>query len=136
MLEHRGLTNLVFAQIEGFALAEGSRELQFASFSFDASVSETFTALCSGATLVLAPRERLLSGGELVRLLREEGINVATLPPSLLAVLEVEELPELRTLVSAGEACPWRWWMSGPGGAASSTPMVPRRPRWARPTVW
>src|SRR4030095_7760801 len=45
MAGHRGLCNLVEAQREAFGLGEGSRVLQFASLSFDASVSEIFSTL-------------------------------------------------------------------------------------------
>ncbi len=109
MVTHRGLGNLARAQIAAFAVTEHSRVLQFASPSFDASVSELAMALLAGATLCLAPEPTLHSPPDLLRLLREQSITTVTLPPSLLAVLPVEELPTLRTLVVAGEACQPEW---------------------------
>jgi amino acid adenylation domain-containing protein len=107
MIEHRGLGNLARGQSLFFEIGPESRVLQFASISFDASVSEIVTALTQGATLVLAPAEVLRPGPALVSLLREEAISVVTLPPSVLAVLPTQEVfPELKTLVVAGEACP------------------------------
>jgi acyl-CoA synthetase (AMP-forming)/AMP-acid ligase II/acyl carrier protein len=79
--------------------------LQFASFGFDASVSEIFMALLSGATLVMAKRETLISVPDLSRLLESEKITVVTLPPSLLALLPEANFPSLRTVISAGESC-------------------------------
>lgn len=102
---HKGLSNLAKAQIEAFGLREDSRVLQFASSSFDASISEIAIALSSGATLCLAKRENLLPGPALMGLLRDRAITLATLPPSALAVLPAEELPDLRAIVVAGEAC-------------------------------
>jgi amino acid adenylation domain-containing protein len=101
---HRGIANLVASQVERFAIGEGSRVLQFASFAFDAAVSELFTALTTGAALVLAPREALLPGEPLAALLRRERITHVTLPPSVLGATPPAELPELRAVVSAGEA--------------------------------
>jgi len=104
MVSHRGLPNLVTAQAELFGTGVGDRVLQFASLSFDASVFEIMMALASGATLCFARREELIAGPELVRFMREKGISNVTLPASGLAVMPAEELPELRTMVLAGEA--------------------------------
>lgn len=105
LLQHRGLINLVEAQTNAFGVDSGDRILQFASFSFDASVSETFMALLRGATLCLAHRDALMSVPDLHELLRHQAITMVTLPPSLLSVLPAEGLPSLRTVISAGEAC-------------------------------
>ncbi|WP_201367419.1 non-ribosomal peptide synthetase, partial [Dictyobacter formicarum] len=104
---HQGIGNLASAQAHTFALSAHSRELQFASLSFDASVSEIMMALLSGATLYLASQQQLLPGPDLLRLLHEQAITHLTLPPSALAVLPHEEnsLPDLQTLIVAGEAC-------------------------------
>ncbi len=105
-LSHGGLMNLAQAQIRIFDITPQSRVLQFASFSFDASVSEIFTALLSGATVQLVSRDILLSGPALLQEMRASGTTTVTLPPSILKVLPDEELTGLKTLVSAGESCP------------------------------
>src|SRR4029079_2192652 len=48
MVSHRGLGNLARQQAEIFRIAPGSRVLQFASLSFDASVSEIAVTLAAG----------------------------------------------------------------------------------------
>lgn len=106
LLAHRGVCNVVGALVQAFAIGRESCVLQFASLSFDASVEEIFTALTTGARLCLARRETLLSGSDLVELARAEKITVATMPPSLLAVLSPEQFPMLETMCSAGERCP------------------------------
>ncbi len=98
LLHHRGLVNLVLAQIQAFDLTTESRVLQFASFSFDASVSEIFTTLLAGATLYLAQQETLMSPANLLALLRNQAITTVTLPPSLLALLPASSLPDLHTV--------------------------------------
>ncbi len=99
---YRGLLNLVEGQREPFGLGQGVRVLQFASPSFDASISEVFTTLGHGGTLVLASERQL--GDVLVRELDAQGVSVVTLPASALSVMDPDELPSLGTIVSAGEA--------------------------------
>ncbi|PSB51010.1 hypothetical protein C7B67_12455 [filamentous cyanobacterium Phorm 6] len=105
LLVHQGLCNLATAQLGLFDVQADSRILQFASFSFDASVWEVVMALVSGATLVMAKRESLMPGPALAGLLRDEAITMVILPPSILAVLPAEEFPALQTIIVGGEAC-------------------------------
>ncbi|NLG50019.1 MAG: amino acid adenylation domain-containing protein [Chloroflexi bacterium] len=105
MLRHAGLCNLCAALVDLFGLGPASRVLQFASFSFDASVADIFPTLAAGGCLYLAPREQMMLPSELHRLLREWEITVVTLPPSMLALLPDEGLDALATVVSAGESC-------------------------------
>jgi amino acid adenylation domain-containing protein len=105
MISHESMTNLALAQVAAFGIGPGSRVLQFASFSFDASVWEFSMSVLSGATLCLAHRDELLPGADLLRLLREQAVSCVTLPPSVLAVLAETQLPALRTVIAAGEEC-------------------------------
>jgi amino acid adenylation domain-containing protein/non-ribosomal peptide synthase protein (TIGR01720 family) len=115
LIEHRGLCNVVAAQQSVFGIGPGSRVLQFASLSFDASIFEIAMALGSGATLHIPPVD-LLPGAELAEYLRAEQVTIVTLPPSALAVMPFEPLPALTTITVAGEACPpdlVRQWSPG-----------------------
>ncbi|MBN8226492.1 amino acid adenylation domain-containing protein [Corallococcus macrosporus] len=105
-IEHRGVCNLVAHEATAYGIGPGSRVLQFASLSFDLSVEEIFTTLCSGATLVLAPLEDLMPGEPLRKLLRDEALTVISLTPATLAATAPEGLPALRTVISGGEALP------------------------------
>jgi amino acid adenylation domain-containing protein len=117
MVEHKGLGNLAFAQIEAFEITQHSRILQMASFSFDASVSEILMAFCAGATLYLGNAEMLLAS-ETASLVQQQGITHLTIPPSALSVLALENLASVEHLIVAGEACPPELvakWSSRPG---------------------
>ncbi|BAY48354.1 amino acid adenylation domain-containing protein [Scytonema sp. HK-05] len=116
LIEHRGLSNLIQAQIETFNLQPSHHILQFASLSFDASIFEIVMALGTGATLYLAKKESVLPGQALIQLLREKAITHVTLPPAVLAVLPKVELPALQTIICAGESCSEdivKFWASG-----------------------
>jgi surfactin family lipopeptide synthetase C len=102
---HRGLSNLAVAQQRMFGPLQGGHVLQFASLNFDASIWEIVMALASGATLHLATAESLMPGPALARLLEQQEITHATLPPSALGLLPEVVLPALRTLIVAGESC-------------------------------
>ena len=105
MLNHRGLVNFCQAHIESLKIKSGSRMLQFASISFDASVAEIYTALLGGAALQLVKYETSLSVIDLTRLLKENKVNTAGFPPSMIVMMSPDELPQLETVLSAGEAC-------------------------------
>ena len=106
LLHHKGLANVLYSTRKNYRVSEQSRTLQFASFSFDASVEEIFSTLTAGGTLVLATKDTLLSLGELIQLIRSREISNITLPPSVLRVLQPEDFPTLQSVVSAGEKCP------------------------------
>lgn len=102
LVTHAGLLPMLESQIDAFALDTTARAAWVLSPLFDASISDVFTALASGATIVPGvirpPRE-------LFEWIARERVTHADLPPSLLA-LASGELPEtLRTIVIGGEPC-------------------------------
>ncbi|MFE6505054.1 non-ribosomal peptide synthase/polyketide synthase, partial [Kitasatospora sp. NPDC057738] len=101
VVSHSGVSGLVAAQVERLGVVPGSRVLQFASPSFDASFWDLCSALLSGATLVLAPVDAPLEALTDHRL----GVTHVTLPPSALAAVDSADVAAT-TLVVAGEACP------------------------------
>jgi amino acid adenylation domain-containing protein len=106
LVTHRGLTNMAEAQRQLFGAKPGDRILQFFSLNFDGATFEICLALRSGATLCLDTRENLLPGAGLLQRLRDWQVSIMVLTPSTLTILPVEELPSLRTMMVAGEACP------------------------------
>ena len=102
MIEHEGLLNLCQAQSSILGLKPGMRTLQFASFGFDASVSEIFTTLSTGGSLVLCKEEEIFSATRFAELVRHNRIDVLTLPPSYQAIVR-DSLEGVHTVISAGE---------------------------------
>ncbi len=116
LLEHSGLCNLAAAQRKAFSITNKSRILQFAPLSFDASVWETVMALLNGAALIYTTQESLTTGPGLFNVLHDQRISTVTPPPSVLTIMPEENLPDLKTIITAGEKCTLdlvRRWGSG-----------------------
>ncbi|MBD3226168.1 MAG: amino acid adenylation domain-containing protein, partial [Caldithrix sp.] len=105
MLQHSSLLNALASTKDQYQIDHTSRILQFASFSFDASVEEIFSTLTSGATLFMVKRDTLLSLPDLINVIKKHEITNITLPPSVLTILQPEDFPSLKSVVSAGEKC-------------------------------
>jgi amino acid adenylation domain-containing protein len=104
LIAHRGLINLAIVQSRAFGITSASRVLQFASFSFDAAVSEWSTALCTGATLVMVPEDVAPDVAQLTDWVRDHAVTHATLPPVVLKRLDPTAWPTLTHVISAGES--------------------------------
>jgi amino acid adenylation domain-containing protein/non-ribosomal peptide synthase protein (TIGR01720 family) len=105
-ISHLSAVNLAQAQLSIFKLDHTDRVLQFASQAFDASVWEMLLAFGSGAALVIPEQStRTDAAARLALDLQTFGVTHATLPPVLVAALDIEVLKSLNTLVVAGEAC-------------------------------
>ncbi|WP_190117021.1 non-ribosomal peptide synthetase [Streptomyces flavofungini] len=103
---HRGVAAVVEAHVERLAVTPDSRMLQHASPSFDVSLAELFTALLSGASVVLADRERLAAGAPLAETIAAHGVTHAMIPPALLAAMPADSLATVVSLVVGGEMTP------------------------------
>ncbi|CAM6000046.1 unnamed protein product [Sphagnum balticum] len=104
---HKGIVNLLAAQIEAFEFFAGARSLFMLSTNFDASVSDIGCALLSGATLCFESAANLQPGPDFLPLLERRKITHIDCPPSVLSILDCEAAPEcLKTIVIGGEVCP------------------------------
>lgn len=103
LIRHDGLTNNILEQIRLYGILPEDKLLQYASISFDASPSEIFKGLCSGARLVITDRSLTMDAGIFLDFLKRAGVTQMTLQPSYLSVIPWEELRFLRIGVSAGE---------------------------------
>ncbi|MFI9387340.1 amino acid adenylation domain-containing protein [Kutzneria sp. NPDC052558] len=89
---------------KAYSIGPGDRVLGFAALTFDVSVFDLWATLCAGATVVLASDEDRSSVDRVQKLLVEQEVTVAELPPSLMPLLEPEKLPKLRLVSVGGEA--------------------------------
>jgi amino acid adenylation domain-containing protein len=81
-----GLVNTYLAWQKTNLLPAGDDNcyLQMASFSFDVFTGDLIKALCSGARLVICPKELLLEPKKLYQLMVQEKINCADFVPAVL----------------------------------------------------
>ncbi|SIS12762.1 non-ribosomal peptide synthase domain TIGR01720/amino acid adenylation domain-containing protein/natural product biosynthesis luciferase-like monooxygenase domain-containing protein, partial [Mucilaginibacter lappiensis] len=103
-IRHTSNVNMSLDQILKFDITEQDRVLQFASLSFDASVSEIFMAFYCGATLVLIDESIIADGDKFLDYTRKHGVSVVTFPPVYLRTLDRSKLDFLRVIITAGEA--------------------------------
>ncbi|UPK66615.1 non-ribosomal peptide synthetase [Chitinophaga filiformis] len=107
-ISHTGLLNTISAQVEGFGVSPDDRCLWCSSPGFDASLSEVFLALLSGAALYTAAPDLINNQYVFLDWLAQNRISVATIPPAYLSALPAYLPATLRVLIAAGEALPER----------------------------
>ncbi|MFE0179042.1 amino acid adenylation domain-containing protein, partial [Streptomyces sp. NPDC059002] len=115
-VSHGGLRNLVAENVERYEVGADSSVLQLVSPSFDVSMADIWPTLCAGGRLVLAPARLDVTGAELGGLIRARRVTHAAIPPAFLSQMLAEDLPDLRVLITGGEAMPAevrRRWSTG-----------------------
>lgn len=101
VIEHGAFATSIKAYLEKIPMGEDVRALQFASYSFDVSVSDILLSLVSGACLCV-PSESERKGA-LEDAVSKYNVNWADLTPSLLRRFRPEQMPSLGTVVLGGE---------------------------------
>ncbi|WP_265584763.1 non-ribosomal peptide synthetase, partial [Streptomyces justiciae] len=113
-VEHAAVANLASVMRPVLGVEPGVTALQFASFSFDAAVLDVAVTLAAGGTLAIASPEERLDGAALARMIEAAGVEVASVVPSLLGVLEPDAVAGIGNWVlgaerlEAGLAAKWR----------------------------
>lgn len=102
IMEHANLCTSICHHSSALEVNTNSQSLHFASYAFDASIYEIFTTLANGGCIhVPSEFERI---NDLAGFINRHHINWATLTPSVISLLQPEEVPNLRTVVLGGEA--------------------------------
>ena len=108
MIEHAGMLNHLYAKINELQLNENTVVAFTASYTFDISVWQLFSALMVGGTTVIYSSAQLLEPAQLIAAAEHDGITILELVPSYLTAVLQENipatLPELRYLLVTGEA--------------------------------
>ncbi|KAF4628898.1 hypothetical protein G7Y89_g9253 [Cudoniella acicularis] len=102
VINHGAFNLTVAALSERLRVSPASRVLQFAAYTFDASLIEIFPALYSGGCVCVPAQEDRTPA--IVDFITSTGATVAFFTPSFLRLLRAKDVPTLRTLVVGGEA--------------------------------
>ncbi|KMZ13563.1 non-ribosomal peptide synthetase [Candidatus Burkholderia humilis] len=106
MLSHRNLVAISVGIHKAMRTTQASRVAQFFVPSFDGVLAEVLPALMAGSTVVFGSRTQLLPGPAMVEWLARERITHLAIVPSAFGLMPQASLPELETIVMAGEATP------------------------------
>jgi amino acid adenylation domain-containing protein len=104
VLEHRGLTEFVTSFAAFAGLGHDTRFLGFATISFDASVLDLLAPLAAGGTVALADAAHRADPTRLHRFCADHAVNTVYLPAALLPVADPALLPDVRLIITGGEA--------------------------------
>ncbi|MDO3645793.1 non-ribosomal peptide synthetase [Nocardia mangyaensis] len=105
LVSHRGLAGLVAGSGAGFGVDADSVVAHAVSPSFDISVEEILVTLAAGATLAVVPPSAY-AGEDMAQVLRAHQVTHLNVTPAVVGSLDPATLPDLRTIVVGGDACP------------------------------
>lgn len=102
VMEHAAASTSVTHHGKLIGCSPATRMFQFAAFTFDACILEIFTALTYGGCICLPSDAERMSdiAGSINRL----EANTSFLTPSVVRLLQPEQVPTLKTLILGGEA--------------------------------
>lgn len=99
MVEHDGVINLREYFLNNHNIGSSDIILQFASFSFDATISEITMSLLTGAALCIISSEMQKDARLFEKFIKSQHITFAVLPPQFLAQVDISSL---RGVITAG----------------------------------
>ena len=105
-IQHTGLLNLISWHQDIYQITTQDRATQFANFSFDASVWETWPYLTAGASLYLTTRDTMIEPNAIWDFLQKNKITLAFLPTPIAQVCLEQPIPSplsLRALLTGGD---------------------------------
>ncbi|KAI0025614.1 hypothetical protein F4780DRAFT_342957 [Xylariomycetidae sp. FL0641] len=101
VVEHEAASTSILSQTEGFGFGPSTRQLQFSSYVFDMSITETFTTLLCGGTLCVPSEEQRLE--DLEGFISAMEVNTACLTPTMARRLDPAKVKNLRSLCMGAE---------------------------------
>ncbi|MDR2387057.1 MAG: aminotransferase class III-fold pyridoxal phosphate-dependent enzyme, partial [Deltaproteobacteria bacterium] len=104
MIQKKGLENLCYWYLGKFELSQEDRLACFAPFIFDISMWDIIPTLLAGGELHFISEDDRHDGAKLWAYLKDHKITICCLLAKIAELLPGEEFPDLRILMSCGEA--------------------------------
>lgn len=102
LVPHEAFVSGALAHGPAMRMSSTSRVLQFASYTFDASIVEIFTTLILGGCICVPDDEARLN--DPTKVINDMKVDWALLTPSFAQMISPKDVPGLKTLVLGGEA--------------------------------
>ena len=102
IIEHANICTSAAAHCKSMFMKPDSRVLQFASYTFDASILEILSCLLVGGTVCVPSDEDRMN--DVAAVIRNFGITWTLLTPSVASTVKPDSVSCLKTLVTGGEA--------------------------------
>lgn len=102
LVPHGAFVSGALAHGPAMRMSSTSRVLQFASYTFDASIVEIFTTLILGGCISVPDNKARLN--DPTKVINDMNVNWALLTPSFAQMISPKDVPGLETLVLGGEA--------------------------------
>ena len=102
MVSHAAFVSGVAAHAPAMGMKSTSRVLQFASYTFDASIVEIFSTLMLGGCVCVPDEKARLN--DIAKVINQMSVTWTLLTPSFVQTISPSDVPTLKTLVLGGEA--------------------------------
>lgn len=102
VINHSSFVSSSIAFSPTWGISKSSRVLQFSSYIFDVCLIDIFSTLMCGGTVCVPDQDSRTN--DLAGVINKFNVNWAALTPSVVRMLQPAEVPNLKTLVLAGEA--------------------------------
>lgn len=102
VIKHYSFVSASTAFAPAFGFSEASRVLQFSSYTFDVSLMEIFSTLITGGTVCVPTQDARTN--DLAGVINKMNVNLASLTPSVVRMIQPSQVTGLKTLILAGEA--------------------------------
>jgi iturin family lipopeptide synthetase B len=106
LVKHSSVVHLIYSKKKLFHLTSRDRVLLFSSICFDVSVEQIFITLFTGAALILIDKDTLLKVSKFEAFINRNAVTQIHAVPSFIAHIDLNNAPQLKRILSAGEVCP------------------------------